>query len=363
MADPIEVFFAANRNLQGGRSPSFGKKFHKDGAELYRVGKAKVERTDEGEYRLASIDVAQERAARSGDDADSKLGSSAVFREIKTQMQEEGRDLIVLIHGYASDFATAPERAAEIADKYVVRGKDGVLRHPVVLAFSWPANGRTVPFASYISDRHDAAKSGRAVGRLFMRLCGFLLDEAKAERTATTGEARRTHAACPNRIHLIAHSMGNWTLRNALQAIIEMRGADRLPAVFDNIFLMAADEDEDSLQDDTKMALLPRLGNAVHVYHSKDDRALVISDTTKLNPDRLGSNGPIDMDLIDAKIVCVDCRHVDETDFLHANHQYYRLREEVIGDVRQVLAGLEAGEVQGRKRLEHRNRYMIAPPI
>lgn len=363
MAEDIEVFFATNRNLKGGRNPSFGENFHKDGAELYRVGKAAVTRTDDGEYRLAGIEVASERAAKSGDDADSRLGSSAVFREIKSLMQDDRRDLIVLIHGYASDFATAPERAAELTDKWQVRGKDGILRKPVVLAFSWPANGRTVPFASYISDRHDAAKSGRAVARLFMRLCGFLLDEAKSERVASTDEARRLHAPCPNRIHLVAHSMGNWTLRNGMQAIVEMRGADRLPAVFDNIFLMAADEDEDTLQDTTKMALLPRLGNAVHVYHSKDDRALVISDTTKLNPDRLGSNGPVDMDLVDAKVIAVDCRHVDETEFLHANHQYYRLREEVIADVRQVLAGLEAGEVQGRKRLDHRNRYMIQPPV
>ncbi len=156
--------------------------------------------------------------------------------------------------------------------------------------------------------------------------------------------------------------MGNWALRNAVQAIVERRGADRLPAVFDSIFLMAADEDEDALQDRLKLGLLPRLGNAVNVYHSKDDLALVISDVTKLNPDRLGDNGPVEMDSTDEKVVAIDCRHVDRTSISHANHQYYRLRQEVIRDVRAVLAGRRPEGVPGRKGLAHGRRYLIMDP-
>jgi esterase/lipase superfamily enzyme len=371
MAKRIEVYFATNRKEAGKAAPWYGNTFHAGGSELYRVGKAWVEpprggeTADEGEYALKKVETFPEKAGTGGADsaAGTLLGSTRLFTELKARMREESRDLLVLIHGYASSFATAAERAAELCDKYAYTDKTGETRHPLVLAFSWPANGETIPFSSYISDRQDAAKSGVAIARLFFRLCDFFLAEAQAARAARDDATERERrSACPSRIHLLAHSMGNWALRNAVQAVIERRGTDRLPAIFDNIFLMAADEDEDTLQDRLKLALLPRLGNAVHVYHSKDDRALVISDTTKLNPDRLGHNGPLDMLATDEKVVAVDCRHVDTTGFLHANHQYYRLQPLVIADVRAVLAGRRAEEVPNRKPLTQLRRYLIEPP-
>ena len=235
---------------------------------------------------------------------------------------------------------------------------DGI-RAPLVLVFSWPANGETIPFASYISDRQDAAKSGQAIARLFFRLCDFFTEEARTARIEERNGDKSAHAACTGRLHLLAHSMGNWALRNALQVIIERRGWDRLPAIFDNIFLMAADEDEDALEDRLKLGLLPRLGNAVHVYHSKDDQALMISDVTKLNPDRLGHNGPVDMDRTDDKVVTIDCRHFDVTELAHGNHQYYRRREEVIRDVCAVLSGQRPEEIAGRRKLTHPRRYLL----
>ncbi len=366
----VEVYFATNRNKSESddKAPWYGERFHADGSESYRVGRAFVTAKGAGEkttYVAETVETFQETVADDRDDSSATLGSAKLFKDLKARMHAEGRDLIVLIHGYASEFSAALERAAELTEKYQVLCKDGKTRQPLVVAFSWPANGRMAPFVSYISDRQDAAKSGQAIARFFFRLCDFFLKEGLAHRVAREQKDRAAealHAPCPNRLHLVAHSMGNWALRNAVQAIVEQRGADRLPAVFDNVFLMAADEDEDALQDGLKLGLLPRLGNAVQVYHSKDDQALVISDVTKLNPDRLGHNGPSDMDRTDEKVVAIDCRHVDRTNIAHANHQYYRLRPEVIADVRFVLAGRRPEEVPDREQLAHVRRYLIKKP-
>ncbi len=96
------------------------------------------------------------------------------------------------------------------------------------------------------------------------------------------------------------------------------------------------------------------------VYHSRDDLALKVSDTTKGNMDRLGANGPRSFSGISARIAAVDCSKVDFTEVAHGNHQYYRLRPEVIADVRQVLDGrLEPDEIPGRQVVESGRRYRI----
>ena len=39
----FEVYFATNRNMTGSNgAPRFGKRFHRDGAHFYRVGRARV---------------------------------------------------------------------------------------------------------------------------------------------------------------------------------------------------------------------------------------------------------------------------------------------------------------------------------
>jgi hypothetical protein len=53
---------------------------------------------------------------------------------------------------------------------------------------------------------------------------------------------------------------------------------------------------------------------------------------------------------------------VDDTSFEHGNHQYYRLRSEVIDDVRAVLSGhLAADEIPKRMEIEPGRRYRIIP--
>jgi esterase/lipase superfamily enzyme len=89
----------------------------------------------------------------------------------------------------------------------------------------------------------------------------------------------------------------------------------------------------------------------VHVYHSIDDRALQISDTTKGNPDRLGADGPSDLTNLPPRAFAINCSEVDETIFEHGRHQYYRIRKEVIGDIKQVIAGVGPEQIQARKSI------------
>jgi esterase/lipase superfamily enzyme len=155
--------------------------------------------------------------------------------------------------------------------------------------------------------------------------------------------------------------MGNWALRFAVLKYAELVGRRPLPCVLDSVFLMAADEDLDALGDDRKLGLLVELANNVHVYHSRNDVALQVSDKTKGNPDRLGSDGPENFARLNERVSAIDCRLVDNTIVAHGNHQYYRLRDEVIEDVLMSLAGISDDDRPGRDTLLPGRAWRLKP--
>jgi len=116
--------------------------------------------------------------------------------------------------------------------------------------------------------------------------------------------------------------MGAYVLRHGVQAILA-KDADGLVRLFDQILLAAPDEDDDTFELDTKLKPLPRIGRQVTVYFNPSDLALVTSDKTKGNPDRLGSDGPRLVDLIPKKVVLVDCRNVARDADMLIGHSYY----------------------------------------
>lgn len=345
----VEVFFATNRNAVPAAKGHFGERFHADGPMFFRVGAAELDRTsddpDEG-YKIADVRVFDEKLGKDGGEVAKLLGSSKLFADLRRMMTRDQRDVIVLLHGFACDFPTSLHRAAQIKQSYLVQPPGaGAAYEPHVVVFSWPSNGRVQPPWEYHSDRDDAAASGAAIARFVMRLIEFLSD----------GTGR-----CDQRIHLVSHSMGNWALRHAVQGVIALSEQARMPTLITNAFLMAADEDEDTFEHEHKLARLPDLARSVHVYHSRGDLALVTSDTTKFNPDRLGSGGPRTFSGLSNRIVAIDCSEVNATTIAHGNHQYYRIRREVVDDVRAVLSGrFLPDQVPRRTVVESGRRYRI----
>ena len=295
----ITVYYATNRSETGtAAKPSFGPAFHAKGPHYLRFGSADVDPPAKagGEYKVKSVYLAPEKLPGAGSKSKKTvLGSREIFEELRQNMKTQKSDLLLLIHGFASDFTTALTRAAQIKQEYGTAG-----RPLEVAVFSWPANGEMIPEVSYYEDRTDAKASAIAIARAFLKMLEYFRDLGPTQ-------------FCWQQLHMVAHSMGNYTLRYALQEIIAQYPGRTLPRVFQNIFLMAADEDNDTLELDYKMARLPELSEAVHVYYSGSDRALIISDTTKGNPDRLGSTGPRTLTNLPHKITLVDCRNVDET--------------------------------------------------
>ncbi len=332
------VFFATNRDRKAPPA-HFSKRFSRNGIADLRFGRAEVD-----DERIA-VTVAEEnlKPDETGQDTDAEsiLGSLEVFDALRTRMLEQEKDTVIFIHGYNVTFTEGLREAAQLSRRLApINGNKGAS----VAVFSWPSDGSLLPWKAYASDRRDAAASGPALARGILKLADYLRGISRQD-------------ACQQRVHLIAHSMGNYVLRHALQAVIDHVGF-RIPRVFDQVFLMAADEDDDAFECAHKLRALPRFAKRVNVYFNRQDIPLLASDATKGNPDRLGTDGARAPFHLPGKVTQIDCTRV-----VHGTveHSYYVNTPAVVSDMISVLDGVEPDQVPAREHRPDRNCYVVTP--
>ena len=336
------VYFGTNRRPNRKRKPdNFGSSFSDDGLANLRFGVAEVtgDRLDRYELEIApeKLRIDRERKIKGG--PGSVLGSETVFQRVRQEMIDHSCDTVVFIHGYNVSFRQALTSAAKL--KQNLSEGQGGMRVNMVL-FSWPSDGSMMPYIAYANDRQDALASGPAFARGLLKLADFL-------RGATPEQS------CDQRIHLIAHSMGNYVLRHTVQHYIA-QSPGRPVRLFDQVFLMAADEDDDAFEHDYKLKPLPRLAKRVNVYFNSNDRAMAVSDKTKGNPDRLGDDGPRVPRGVPGKVSLIDCTPVVEG---IVEHSYFLNTPIVVRDMQSVLAGTLSNQIDGRQYVQETNCYRL----
>lgn len=211
------------------------------------------------------------------------LDQRSVLDSIRRVAAGGGKNqVLVFIHGYNVAFQDAALRTAQLTYDL---GFEGV---PVL--YSWPSRGSVW---GYVADRESAHWSAHHL-RVF-------LDSV----VAATGAAR---------VHVIAHSMGNYVLTLALGEMAAARarapqaGAPAPPA-FDNLVLAAADVDAAEFTEQIAPSVRP-LARRLTLYLSANDKALWTSRLLSTHP-RLGeSTSPMlvvrGTDTIDATAVHTD---------------------------------------------------------
>ena len=132
---------------------------------------------------------------------------------------------------------------------------------------------------------------------------------------------------CTKRINLLAHSMGNRVLRNSLQQWSEHEGASEMPQLFRNIFMIAADVVNHTLEHGEPGALIPLAARNVVVYYANDDLAMPASKIVNLKnrtvSRRLGMTGPEDLDAIAKNVFEADCDDFNNTFDKPKGHTYF----------------------------------------
>jgi esterase/lipase superfamily enzyme len=338
----VRVFFATNRNyLPNNKKQIFGKTFNPDGVAALRFGWADFE-TSPTKPTLKETHVYEDVL---GEPDIRKTGGGKFLEDLRKLMAAGPRtDTLVFIHGFNVSFVGALQAGAHLAQSLKVKGK------PVnIVVFSWPSDGAAIPLMSYYSDREDARASGPAVARAFLKLRDFIVALPDGDY-------------CQRCVHLLAHSMGAYVLRNGLQALLA-KDRDSLTRLFDQVMLAAPDEDDDTFETDEKLRLLPRIARRVTVYFNPNDKGLLVSDKTKANPDRLGSDGPRLIDMIPKKVVLVDCRMVAGDADRFVEHSYYIRSESMSQDLSATLEDQPAEEIGNRVFVERQRAWRIVQEL
>jgi esterase/lipase superfamily enzyme len=141
-------------------------------------------------------------------------------------------------------------------------------------------------------------------------------------------------------------------LQNALARLAEFTPGRAMPRLFEHVFLCAPDVDDRALDQDQPLGRLHELARCVTLYHNRGDVAMVVSDHTKGNPERLGANGAARPTLLHNKIHQVDCTPVVSG---LVEHSYY-LSGSINDDIRQSIDG---AELASSSRLRERDPNLV----
>ncbi|MBD1860215.1 MULTISPECIES: alpha/beta fold hydrolase [Trichocoleus] len=343
------IYFATNRRPNRAADPDdFGSNFSDDGLANLRFGRAEVSGSnfDQIQIRVASEDLLADPPV---------LGSQAIFEQVRQQMAQTGEDTIIFIHGFNTSFRGALSQAARLHQ--VLTANDPIEpTRPLRLnmcVFSWPSDGsllltnpRSRDAVAYKNDRLDAAASGVAFARAFLKMADFINDINQ-----------NSQPRCNQRLHLIAHSMGAYVLRAALQEV--KKQVVQLPRIFDQVLLTAADEDDDAFDFDYKLFSLPRITRRTSVYFNRNDLALWASDTLKGNSPRLGTDGPMQPQQLPRNVYPIDCTDIISRITDPTEHGYFTTVPRVVTDMRQVIRNQIPDEIRGRRYIPETNRYRL----
>lgn len=249
-----------------------------------------------------------------------RLPDANFWKHLRSKVEASpNRQLMLFVHGYCATFRDAARRTAQMAYDMNYQGPS--------MFFSWPAGSDLEEFqerANYLKDLRRAEESDEDLITVIENISRW----SGAER-----------------VHLVAHSMGNFVLTEALKTIDDRNGKDReLPRFFDQVVMAAPDLDA---RDFVKKSgrRVRGFSNRFTVYASRQDKALKLSKSVNgfeplglLNDySRQGAEEKL-YELVDASTA--------ESSWFDSGHVYYGDMPEMLVDLAFVFRGIPATSLQ-----------------
>ena len=154
------------------------------------------------------------------------------FDSIKEmERHEDQKHVCIFIHGYNNDWKDAVRRYESLNAKLF----EGEKSLGLCILFNWPSNGRVT---SYYPDRWDARRCAQDLSEIL----NVLYDRLQEKQIKAM---ENPEEACKAKTSVIAHSMGNYVLQNAMQYTWTRKNQPLLVTLINQLLMVAADVDND----------------------------------------------------------------------------------------------------------------------
>lgn len=190
-----------------------------------------------------------------------------------------------------------------------------------VVPIIWPCDDDSI--VAFIDDYWDDQDAADASGPAFARLLGKF-DTWRRDK-------KQQEIPCLKRINILAHSMGNRVLKNALKHWVDKHSSGNMPQLFRNVFMIAADVENEVLEKSEDGRYIVDSSRNVVVYFANDDLSMPASKLANIKNKtmsrRLGMTGPEDLGKLPKKVYEVDCDDFNNT-FDLKGHSYFLDKED-----------------------------------
>lgn len=297
----MQVYYGTDRQFSPNKPPA--ETFGEARAEKEKVSLGFVEVSIPVNHKYGNIELPSVFNIMMTPDPDeyivvksiTQLNSDVFFKSLASRVSRSPKkDMFVFIHGYNNTFEEAAQRTAQLAFDLKFPGAS--------VFYSWPSETLL---------RYAIAEKN--VEWSLQHLTQFLR-EISQKSGATE-------------IHLIAHSMGNRALTNALSIFAQTKSLR--PQTFKNVIFAAPDVDQTAFRK-IEPAVRSMTKNLT-LYSSNNDKALAISSRLHDAP-RLGQAGL--STYVSKQFDTVDASAVDSSMLGHA---YYGDNPSVVDDIVKVV--------------------------
>ncbi|MCG8368186.1 MAG: alpha/beta hydrolase, partial [Pseudanabaenales cyanobacterium] len=244
-----------------------------------------------------------------------EIGSQQFFNQLKNAKQAQ---ILFYIHGFNNfpEMTIFPktQELQKLFDQKNHEDEDAnesVLVVPVI----WPCDNDRGILDDYFDDQKAADASDFAYMRMFEK---FLNWRKGGDSLADP---------CTKRINILAQSMGNRVLRGALKRAVQYYQPEGPPLIFRNIFMLAADVVNETLESGQEGEFIPQTARNVLVYYAADDLSLraskVVNVRNAISSRRLGHTGPERIEKVAKNVYAIDCDDFNTNYDSPNGHNYF----------------------------------------
>lgn len=245
-----------------------------------------------------------------------QLKNKKEFEEIgskpfmKALMDAKEKEIIFYIHGFNNQPYEHIFPRAEAMQKQL---DENSLKRIKVVPIIWPCDNDFGIIKDYWDDQDSAEMTGKILSRSISKLVKW-----QEENSANP---------CMKRMHVFAHSMGARVLLQCLDHWANTFGGGGVPYLFKNIFLMASDIPNESLEVDQPGRYITEVSQRVLVYYANDDFAMPASKISNMKnrvfSRRIGHTGPESMSKVPENVYAVNCDSFNNKFDKPKGHSYF----------------------------------------